>query len=307
MSSSQMFVNASDFKVDCLKFNTPRVNASGGKNVGITNSVTKKGLAIATPLMLTWGLSEYTSEVNGRTTYDISLQFPSENYPNEEASDFLEKLQQLEELCKETATKKASEWFNKPSMSPEVVDALWTPMLRYKKGSGGMPDTSTAPSLRVKVPYYDEQFKIELYDTEGKMLFPGGDLEPKDLLPKLTNVALIIQSGGVWFANGKFGTTWKLVQGVVKPRASLFGQCHIKLNSDQKETLNKQEDTNSTNNDEFDATVVEDSDDEESAEVVTHAQAEKSRSPSPKAASPEPPVEKPKAVKKKRVVKKLGD
>jgi hypothetical protein len=36
--------------------------------------------------------------------------------------------------------------------------------------------------------------------------------------------------GGLWFANGKFGVTWKLYQGVVKPAQSLpKGQCHIKL------------------------------------------------------------------------------
>ena len=34
-----------------------------------------------------------------------------------------------------------------------------------------------------------------------------------------------------------FGTTWKLVQGVVQPRASLKGKCHIKLDSASKQRL----------------------------------------------------------------------
>ena len=35
--------------------------------------------------------------------------------------------------------------------------------------------------------------------------------------------------GGIWFANGKFGVTWKLIQAMVqKPRAQLSGKCFLK-------------------------------------------------------------------------------
>jgi hypothetical protein len=52
------------------------------------------------------------------------------------------------------------------------------------------------------------------------------------LIPKGSEIACIIQCGGIWFANGKFGVTWKLFQGVVKPTQTLAkGQCHIKLDA----------------------------------------------------------------------------
>ena len=213
--SSSMFVAASAFNPASVVFNTPKLNKAGGKNVTLTNSDTRKQLAIATPLMLTWGMNEFRDEATGKVSYDLSLQFPSPNYPNPEADAFLEKLKVMEKACKDEATAKAKDWFNKPTMSSEVVDALWTPMLRYKKDPAtGMPDTTSAPTLRVKIPFWDDAWKIELYDTESRRLYPGGELTPMQLIPKLTNLALIIQSGGIWFANGKFGTTWRLVQGV---------------------------------------------------------------------------------------------
>ena len=55
------------------------------------------------------------------------------------------------------------------------------------------------------------------------------NLFPIDLISKGTNVATVIQCGGLWFASGKFGVTWRLLQAVVKPRESLTGKCLITL------------------------------------------------------------------------------
>ena len=64
-------------------FTTPKVNASGGKNIGILNASTKKSLHISTPLMLTWGINEYRDEKTGKVSYDMSLQFPNDEYNQE--------------------------------------------------------------------------------------------------------------------------------------------------------------------------------------------------------------------------------
>ena len=64
------------------------------------------------------------------------------------------------------------------------------------------------------------------------------------LVAKTQNVALLIECGGIWFANGKFGVTWKLVQAIVKPRQSLAGKCHIELSCEEREVLNEQESDN---------------------------------------------------------------
>ena len=153
---------------------------------------------------------------------------------------FLEGLKALEEKVKRDTTETYSrEWFNKPKMSPEVVEALWTPMLRYPKDDNGDFDYTRAPSLRIKVPYWDGKFNTELYDMEGECLFPSEDdsLSPMSLVQKGQNIAVVIQCGGIWFANGKFGMTWRLLQAVVQPRATLKGRCHIQLNAASKNMM----------------------------------------------------------------------
>ena len=83
MSSSSLFVPATSFNADTsLGFSAPKVNSAGGKAVNIMNTDTKKQLVLSTPLMLTWGLNEHKDETTGKCSYDLSLQFPSDNYPN---------------------------------------------------------------------------------------------------------------------------------------------------------------------------------------------------------------------------------
>ena len=211
--------------------------------------------------MLTWGVNEWTDDNSGRKTYDMSLQFPTPEYANTNTTQFLENMMALEEHIKETAVSKSKEWFNKAKMSAEVVDALWTPMLRYTKNKEtGEPDKTKMPSMKVKLPYYDGKFEFELYDNNGESIFNAqmNDNHPSELIPKASNVAIVLQCGGIWFANGKFGVTWRLVQGLVKPRASLKGKCHILLDAEEQTTLNKQ-----VVADEEAVTDVPDSDEEE--------------------------------------------
>ena len=58
-----------------------------------------------------------------------------------------------------------------------------------------------------------------------------------DMITKLSNIACVIQCGGVWFANGKFGVTWRLVQAVVKPQETFKGKCHLFLTESEKEKM----------------------------------------------------------------------
>ena len=135
---------------------------------------------------------------------------------------------------------------------------------------------------------------------DENQLYPpadGADVSPMELLPKASNVALVLQCGGLWFINGKFGVTWKLVQGMVRPRASLRGKCHIKLGASDRATLQKQVDKEKAEievedggdtvfQEQADPTAVEDSDGEDTVKQEVAEEV------------------KPKVVKKKKVVRK---
>jgi len=86
-----------------------------------------------------------------------------------------------------------------------------------------------------------------------------------DLVPKLSQVACVLQCGGIWIGGKGWGLTWKLVQCVVKPREviSVFGKCHIQLSDADRETLESQPQAEEEEPVKVTSTMVDDSDDEE--------------------------------------------
>lgn len=299
MSSS--IVNASEFSAGSTGYTKPKANQSGGKSVGIILLSSKKAVRLQTPTLLTWGVNVYENEGKDNS-YDFSLQFPREDYQTEETVKATAAFAEFENKIKKDAIENSKEWFGKNISSSEVIDALWTPMLRYPKNAEtGEPDTNRAPTLRIKMPVWEGDFKFELYSTTGTQMFPDeegcGDFE--SILTKGSYTSALIQCGGIWFANGKFGVTWKLVQAVVKPKETLKGKCHIVLSAEDKKIL-EADSGGSGDND-----IVDDSDGEDVAgEVAAEIEAAASTEDDEEA-EPEPEPVKP-APKKKRAVKKAA-
>jgi hypothetical protein len=226
-------IESTEFKCENIKYSSPKANSAGGKAVNIYNRLTNSRLNISTPMMLTWGASDFvdpkTGEGNGK--YEMTLQFPTDEYNNDDLRRFLDNMKAFEEKIKADALKNSKDWFGKIHKSSEVVDALYTPMLKYSKDqSTGDYNFSKPPSIRVKIPVWEGVWKCEVYDDDGVCLFPNTKgITPVTLIPKATNVKVLMTCGGIWFANGKFGVTWKLIQAMVqKPRAQLAGKCYLK-------------------------------------------------------------------------------
>lgn len=241
MATTSQILSGVNFNVDAdTKYAKVKVNNSGGKSVGILNAASNSVLNVQTPLMLTWGVNENTDKKTGEIqSYTMALQFPSDEYKTPQVSKFFANMQQFEAKIKRDAIANSKEWFGK-AMSAEVIGAIFTPMLYYAKNPAtGEPDLSKNPTLKVKLPFYDGEWKgIEIYDTENTTLFPSSDGKtPKDIITKGSDVSLIITCGGLWFAGGSFGVTWRLFQAVLKPKASLRGKCHIVLDEDEQKRI----------------------------------------------------------------------
>lgn len=295
-----------------VHFAKPKVNDKGGKNIGVLNAHTKKSFHMSTPLMLTWGLNENDpfDGKSGPKTYDFTLQFPNQEYSSETTSKFLENFKAFEQFIKDSAVENSRDWLGKAKMTPEVVDALWSPMVKYPKDQEtGDFDYSRQPQVRVKVPFWDGEFNVEIYDPEQKLLFPNENgVELKDLITKGCQVATVLQCGGVWVASGKFGVTWRLFQAVVKPKESLKGKCHISLGKEEKEKLLAQTEPEHEEKEKVVAVVDSDEDEEEEnmvevpsvAETVVEPEEEEEEEEEVVSSPPPPPPPE----KKKRVVKK---
>ena len=289
--SSPIIVDGTTFSVNDFKYSAPKMNASGGKSIGVLNAKSNKALYIETPAMMQWGIKDW----EGNEKFNMTLQFHNPEFEdNEEQSKFLENMIAFEDKLKEDAVNNSKEWFGKPKMTPDMVEVLFSSKVKYPKDKSTGEPNGKPPSLDARVPYYEGTWRSEVYDTDGQCLFPSEDptSTPQSLIAKGSKVVTILQCGGIWFANGKFGVTWKLYQTVAKPFQSLKGKCHIKLTAKLDEQVNN-DDVNAEDDDEDEvqtSTVVEDSDDEEivSASIL----------PS------ETPVIEVEPVKKKKVIKK---
>jgi len=288
-------------------YTKPKLNANNGKSIGILNKHNMKSLYVSTPLMLTWGVNEWSDDKTGKKSFDLALQFPSEE--NSECSAFLKNMQELEMRIKSDVITNCKEWLGKPKMSSDAVDALWSPMLKYPKDKASDEfDYSRAPTLKVKIQYWENTFKnVELYNESGTLVFPNDDNSSiSDFIVKGSSVATIIQCGGIWVANGKFGVTWKLFQAVVKPRTTLSGKCHIVLSEKDKEKLVAPLDDNDDDDEPVkmlsSVTEVPDSDDDEPKEEPKEQPSEEPKEEVKEEVVKQVDVED--APKKKRIVKK---
>jgi hypothetical protein len=285
-------IDGTQFNVNNIMYTAPKATAQGAKSVNILNKATKTGLTLSTPLMLTWGASEFVDQNTGQGDgkFTLSLQFPGEEYKNEETTAFFANMKALEDKIKADALINSKVWFGKVHKSAEVVEALWTPMLKYTKDkTTGEYDYSKSPTLRIKLPQWEGAWKSEIYDEDGMKLYPqvnSPGVTPLDYLKKGSNIATIIQFAGIWFVNGKFSASWKLIQAVVqKPRATLQGQCFIKLKAQDKEKLKTQTIVDEDVEDEVvNTTIVEDSDVEDEPETFV------APVPTPPAPTPTPVV-----------------
>lgn len=175
---AERITDSTQLNVNTLVFCAPKATAQGAKSVNILNPTTKTGLTLSTPLMLTWGASDYKAEgeEKGNGKFEMSLQFPSDEYANDDTRAFLENMKAFEDKIKANALVYSKEWFGKVHKSSEVVDALWTPMLKYSKDrSTGEYDYSKKPTLRVKLPQWEGAWKSEIYDEDANKLFPSAD------------------------------------------------------------------------------------------------------------------------------------
>jgi len=270
---SATIINCSELNVNDLKFYAPKATQGGGKNVGVMNKKTNSALRMKLPIMFTFGASDY----DGNEKFSFGLQFPDihDESCDPKYKECFERLVAFEAGLKQKVLEFSKEWLGKTLKNEEMVDMIWSPMLKYPKNKETKePELHRPPTLNVKLPCFEGKWSSEVYDEDKNMLFPNPEdptLTPVNFITRGTNMATIIQFGGLWIVGGKIGTTWKLVQTVVRQQiTTIQGQCHIDMDEGEKIQLEKKVDLSKHQEPEHDeeptkqvSTTVEDSDDED--------------------------------------------
>jgi len=238
---SNEILNGSNFNVEEITYSPLRVSPQGGKNIKLISAVNRRWIMMTTPLMDTYGASDYVDPNTGigNGKYSMSLLFKG---TGEDTQKFLENMTALEDKIKKDALKHSKEWFGKLYTSSEVLEALWSPMLKYSKDPAtGEANKSKPPYINVKLQKYSDKWNCEVYDERGNIQYPLEDItasSPLDLIPPSTEkrVRCVLQCGGIWITNGKFTVTWELKQVAVQAQAPpLMGQkkCYVPIVSSE--------------------------------------------------------------------------
>ena len=245
-SNTPLVLSVNDWVPSSVKYMQPKVNDRGGKSINMVSKQTNRSLHISTPLMMTWGIADFVDE-KGESDgkFSMSLNFPNSEYSTKATNDFLQKLKDFENQILDDAVTNSELWWGE-EMSREVAKHTFFPFLKYSKNKDTKKvDLSKPPSIRAKVPNYNGKWGVEIYDTQSNLLFPcdNQNVTPLDFVPKQSNVACVLQCGGIWIGGKGWGLTWKLIQCIVKPRevVSVYGKCQIKLSDEERTTIDKQE------------------------------------------------------------------
>ena len=234
MPPTSMITRAKHFSVDNLTYKPPKLNKRGGKNIYLQYE--GHNLFLQFPKMKTWGVNERIDEDTGRVSYDFNLQFVSKD--GKEGA-FFDAVKALENKVLDDASKNSKLWFGKTKMSREVAENLMYPLLKFPKNKEtGELDFSRHPTVKVKLPYWDNKFNLELYDMDKQLLFaPDSENErtPLELVPTGSQIKGILECAGIWFVGGRFGVSWRFVQGQVEQPVRIKGFCMMSDSEDEED------------------------------------------------------------------------
>ena len=97
-TSTPVVLPVSEWNTSGIRYMQPKVNDRGGKSINIISTQTNRSLHVSTPLMMTWGISDYVDEKTGESDgkFSMSLNFPNGDYETKNTTEFLNKLKAFE-------------------------------------------------------------------------------------------------------------------------------------------------------------------------------------------------------------------
>jgi len=210
-----------DVDVSNINFTDPRVNKYGGKSVSLKHGDFQ--LRMKLPLMpLPFGVSKYTPEGGEASKYTIDVSFRDKE-DNEDVRAVYDFFTSLDEKMISSACENSLAWFTKKKVSPEVVEAILRPSLKWSTNrETGERLTQYAPRFSAKIPFWNGNLKCKIRDEDGNEftgLTEEGGLER--VLSKGSSVEMSVRCSSLWLGSGRFGLTWDATDITVYPGETL--------------------------------------------------------------------------------------
>ena len=241
--STTTITKAKNFDVETITYGEPQINDRGGKSIKLMSG--GRAINLQFPITFTWGVNKWEGDNGAPDKFDMSLQFDKSNISSKKFLDAMVALQS--KLITDSVTN-SSKWFGRKKIIPEVAEAMWWPMVKYRKDKNtGEPDMDSDPSLKVKIGCYNGEWSVDLFDMTGNPTFRSrvseeiaetiqGSKTPVDLVPSKSYVKGIMTCGGLYIAAGRISCSWRLQQANVRPPQNLVGSgvCAVLPDSDDE-------------------------------------------------------------------------
>lgn len=212
---------AKSVNVSKLKFSEPKTLTNGSRTVYINYEGAK--LQIQTPIQtVPYSFMDWSEQNNANKKadevvqtakkYDMHLSF-RDYETNPKLKALYDKMLEIENRVVDEAFEKRELWLQDDyEGSKHLVKKLFVPIIKLdldkktKKLIGKYP-----PTMKVKIPYdaKNDTFTFECKDMEEEPL----DFKSIVDIIKGAKARLIIELSGIWFAGGKYGCTWKVING----------------------------------------------------------------------------------------------
>jgi hypothetical protein len=195
-----------EFDIKNINVAKLRTLDNGGKVVSLFYKLAsgdQRMLTLQTPeLSCPYGLSKWDNDGKGPAKYTLDLSFKGYD-SRETVKKFYKGLTEFDSMLIENGLTRSEEYFKRKYSSRDVVEALYTSVVRRSK------DEKYPPTFKMTIPYDPAtgEFRCKVFDKHTKE-----QLNISDINLKSAKVTAIVQCTGVWIAGGKFGSSWKAVQ-----------------------------------------------------------------------------------------------
>jgi len=140
----------------------------------------------------------------------------------EDVKVFHDKMNEIDNKIKEDAKKNSQAWFGKKTISDEMIEDKFVPVVRKYKDPESQEFTGKYPDkLAFKVVKKDTGFECKFYDENRKKINVNDESKEDfvladSLMAKGCSAMCILKCNGLWFSSVGFGCSWKAVQMKVK-------------------------------------------------------------------------------------------
>ena len=220
MSATSEVILPRNFDIRQLTYGQPKQQTTGGKTIYINYG--DKHCYMQTPEMKApFGISVWPSDNGGPDKYSLDLSFEGREV-REQLQSFFDSLNAVDKRLVNDAMDNSQLWFKKKYPSVDVVEALYSPTVKYSKDrETGEISNRYAPTFKMSMPFKDGKFQFPAYGSRRE------ELDLNEVIQsgrsKGARIKAIVQLGSVWIVGNKFGLSWKVRQLMLSEPVRLTG------------------------------------------------------------------------------------